>query len=1241
MARLRDILAALDEDDSDEAIIKLVLDTAAKRDPELPDLLRACAIPRVITADIVGVLRGTPGDTAENKRLLDLVCAQSFVIRRPDHGFIFHDSTRDQLLADWQAPGDQARTARYTELNNALVDYYKARYNQSLESDALLATVGDVIYQANPARLRRLTAAIEATMAASLQEATYHLLLTSPDRALSFFESYYFALEQASRVTIVTALISFIRDFAARHPEAASSALLLSLDYYDARIKQVFPGYDPEPLIKTFVGLADNADAPARLRDWALTSLAEIYAYKGDLSATLDTRFRLVERDVVIDPHNDPLRYYTLGDPYWQLADAGRAIGYYQRCLARVTEVDEARTDLGVMARLTLAYIYAELGDWAAAFGSAAEALVLARTEFWQDLQVTGSIAVYFAHLLGRLDTRASDCAGTEAIALAAAVPQEVPMRLLSYIDALLGAGRTRTAEPWLSRAEAERLSPRAPLIRFDILDRRSLAASIEQRREDCEAMCSQLLAELPERPDTSSIKFGILFRRGAQRVQLGDSEGAVSDYTLARAAFERLGYTTQAGVAAARLASVMAKSGNVAAARDFLAAAEVGIPEYSTEQHSELLEAAGDVAEAAADLTGARAHFEQVLDLTAARNDLVNQAMILHKLAALQERAGEMEQAAVYARREAQVRDQIAARDVPATADERQAQGENGAGIRYYCQAEDRSVALELARQHFTQACGHDPENLWPTLNLAFACAEQEAWLEAATALARAMELSPDPLRTAHALADRLRDYVLRYLSDRFARDDGWQARATAAARAVHRVAELLPPADLAPALAMQTVAHVLSGDLTAGRKACREALSHAARGTVFTDAAAPLVVTLAGYWALDDTLMSVEEASAQTVGQTRDTPEELRGKAAEAREALRERMDALIGLRQVTDSDEIPVTTPIVLEIGGGLVPIVDSEQDGGTFLFSLIPAMRERIKANAGVTVPGVRARGNDNLPPRGYNVQVDEIPVITGVLPAGAVAWQSASAPGPLIEPIDFNPRTGEPGVWMLRELATDEPPDASDREDNGGDATIALSAPEYLITRIELAARAHLARYLGPQEVAALVDDWAEQPTEPGTPAPREVVPDIEAALPLTWLLQRMVNETVPIADWRAILTVVRDAGGLTVPTGSLYQAVRRRLGALLPGPSTGRTPVEVPSEYELPPTGADDGGTSTSLMVRRVEFLVWLREQIAVSGPAITLITQTQEGREAVAALARTQHRLVTVLTREEADGDG
>ena len=169
----------------------------------------------------------------------------------------------------------------------------------------------------------------------------------------------------------------------------------------------------------------------------------------------------------------------------------------------------------------------------------------------------------------------------------------------------------------------------------------------------------------------------------------------------------------------------------------------------------------------------------------------------------------------------------------------------------------------------------------------------------------------------------------------------------------------------------------------------------------------------------------------------------------------------------------------------------------------------------------------------------------------------------------------------------------------------------------------------------------LIDAWAEEPSRPGTPAPREIVPDVDATLSLTWLLQRLLSDAMPVSDWRAILSVVRDAGGLASPDRGLDRAVRRRLRPVLPGPRTGRTPILVPEEYEQALAATDDGGTDRSQAVRRAEFLAWLHQQIAAGGPAITLITRTQQGREAIAPLARTQHRLITALTQEEADANG
>ncbi len=81
------------------------------------------------------------------------------------------------------------------------------------------------------------------------------------------------------------------------------------------------------------------------------------------------------------------------------------------------------------------------------------------------------------------------------------------------------------------------------------------------------------------------------------------------------------------------------------------------------------------------------------------------------------------------------------------------------------------------------------------------------------------------------------------------------------------------------------------------------------------------------------------------------------------------------------------IPVVTPIVLEVSDALVPHVDSRQDNGKFLYELIPFMRDGLFVELGVRFPGVRARGNPALPAGAYQIQINEVPVVTGQVTLG--------------------------------------------------------------------------------------------------------------------------------------------------------------------------------------------------------------------------------------------------------------
>jgi hypothetical protein len=368
-----------------------------------------------------------------------------------------------------------------------------------------------------------------------------------------------------------------------------------------------------------------------------------------------------------------------------------------------------------------------------------------------------------------------------------------------------------------------------------------------------------------------------------------------------------------------------------------------------------------------------------------------------------------------------------------------------------------------------------------------------------------------------------------------------------------------------------------------------------------------------IADYWKVDALLQATQDDPKVTTT--------LREAAASVRGELILRLDDLLGLLKY--GSEAPILLPMVVEVGDALIPIVDSRQDGGRFLYELIPAMRDRILAGTGVTVPGVRLRPSPTLVPDGYSIQVDEAPVLAGTASLGVshvVAPAASGGPGPGGELTDFHPLTGERGLWALNPV------------DNGADSDAPrLSPSEYLIHKIELVYRTHLARQLGPQEVADLVDKWAEDDRN----LVSTVLPDGDARLQLTWVLQALVDDGVPIIDWRALLTAVREAGGIAAPVRSLVQAARSRLRDELPGPQTGRTPIAVPPELEAALIGppVEEAGSPHD---PQHEFQRWLRRTVSAAGPAIALVTSDEQSRERVGALTRAEGGLITTLSEHE-----
>ncbi len=230
------------------------------------------------------------------------------------------------------------------------------------------------------------------------------------------------------------------------------------------------------------------------------------------------------------------------------------------------------------------------------------------------------------------------------------------------------------------------------------------------------------------------------------------------------------------------------------------------------------------------------------------------------------------------------------------------------------------------------------------------------------------------------------------------------------------------------------------------------------------------------------------------------------------------------------------IPVVTPIVLEVSDAVVPYVDSRQDGGKFLFELVPFMRDGLFVELGVRFPGVRARGNPGLPPGAYQIQINEVPVVTGQATLGHILVNDTVDRLRLMNVEGFdavNPATRQPAAWV--------PEQNKDMLEAAGLTT--WDVPGYMILHLASVLRRHAREFVGVQEVQTMLDQL-----EKAFPAiVKEVVPKVVTVLKLTDILGRLVEEEISIRDLRGILQALAEQGQLEADSVMLTEHVRSSL----------------------------------------------------------------------------------------------
>ncbi len=228
------------------------------------------------------------------------------------------------------------------------------------------------------------------------------------------------------------------------------------------------------------------------------------------------------------------------------------------------------------------------------------------------------------------------------------------------------------------------------------------------------------------------------------------------------------------------------------------------------------------------------------------------------------------------------------------------------------------------------------------------------------------------------------------------------------------------------------------------------------------------------------------------------------------------------------------------IELEVGYGLVNIVDSEQNGD--LLERISHIRRQFVTDWGVIVPSVRIKDNLELKPGGYQLKIKGIVVAEAELQPDHFL---AMDPGTVIEKIDgietVEPVFGLDAVWINEEL----------KEDAQYNGYTVVDLSTVLATHLTELIKTNLHEMFGRQELVHVLENLKQEYPK----IVDDLIPEICSLGVVLKVVQNLLREGISVRDLRTILeslaengTIIKDADGLTENAReSLYRTITEKV----------------------------------------------------------------------------------------------
>lgn len=221
-----------------------------------------------------------------------------------------------------------------------------------------------------------------------------------------------------------------------------------------------------------------------------------------------------------------------------------------------------------------------------------------------------------------------------------------------------------------------------------------------------------------------------------------------------------------------------------------------------------------------------------------------------------------------------------------------------------------------------------------------------------------------------------------------------------------------------------------------------------------------------------------------------------------------------------------------PISLELGFGLIPLVDKDQ--GAELLERVTRIRKEAALDLGLVVPRIRIMDNMRLEPSEYAFKLRGTEVGRGVIRMGHFM---AINPGGERDKLDgepsIDPAFGLPAIWITE----------SEREKAERAGYTVVDGPSIIATHLTEILKHHAGEILGRQEIRSMLDTLKKD-----YPA---VVDEVTKAFTLgeiQKILQGLLKEQVSIRNLVAILETLGDFSSISKDTGYLVEKTRQSLG---------------------------------------------------------------------------------------------